>query len=94
VSAVLEEENSSSDWSVFPNPTSSSFTLSISDNSIQKAEITILATDGELISTQTKHFSLTDNRLTINELQTQPTGVYFIKIKSNQGIEILKVIKQ
>ena len=93
-SAISEEENSNLDWSIFPNPTTDNFRLSISDNTIQDAEITVLAANGKLISIQNKYFSSDENSLTINSLQTQSAGVYFIKIQSDKGIEILKIVKQ
>ena len=94
VSALAEEENVSSDWSVFPNPSSANFTLSISDDSIQDAEISIFTADGKMISTQKHKFSINQNRLVINQIATQNAGVYFLKIQSTQGTEVLKIVKQ
>ncbi|MGK0364638.1 MAG: serine protease [Saprospiraceae bacterium] len=94
MSAISEEENLSSGWFIFPNPTTDNFRLSIADSTVQEVEISILSADGKLISIQNKPFSSNQNSLTINSLQTQSAGVYFIKIQSVRGIEILKIVKQ
>ena len=93
-SAISVTESLLSNWSIFPNPTTGDFRISITDNTIQEAEISILAADGKLISLQKKQFSPTQNSLTINSLQNQTAGVYFVKILSNERIEVLKIVKQ
>ncbi len=93
-SAISENENTNSGWSVFPNPTTDIFRLHMADNTIRDVVISILAADGKMISTQKQSFSANENGLVIDNLTTQSAGVYFLKIQSTRGTEVLKVIKQ
>lgn len=94
VISISKEVSSTSDWFVYPNPTTNNFKISIADGTIQDVEISVLSANGKLISRQNKRFSSSQNSLIISSLQTQSAGVYFIKIQTERGTEVLKIIKQ
>ena len=94
INAIEDKENFNSNWSIFPNPISAEFTISLSTGIAKEAKISIFTAEGKMISSITKDFSPTQNSLTINSLQNQATGIYFVKIQSDEKIEILKVVKQ
>ena len=94
VSALEHQENINSIWSIFPNPVSDDFTISLSGGIAQEAKVSIFTSGGKQISTLTKSFFNSQNSLTINTLQSKPRGVYFVKIQYNEKTEVLKVVKQ
>ena len=94
INAVSEEKNENEVWSIYPNPTTDDFTISLEGETLNEAKISVFSADGKMISTITKNFSPTQNKLTIKSLQSQNTGVYFVKIQSNEKTKILKIVKQ
>ncbi|MDP2386666.1 MAG: T9SS type A sorting domain-containing protein [Bacteroidota bacterium] len=82
----IKEVNSLTGIKLYPNPTNSSFTISGVE---LKTTISIYNIIGELIkSTQT------EKNNTIIDLTDYSTGIYFIKIKNNDGEAIKKLIKE
>jgi len=73
--------------SVYPNPNSGEFTVEL-ENGLNK---TIDLTDitGRVILTE----STVNDKLNVN-INTLSNGVYFVKVKSNNSVEIIKLIKQ
>ncbi len=70
-------------FKLFPNPTSISFSIS---NNIDVTDILIYDVQGKL----TKQFDTRNNEYNIEDLSS---GLYFIKIKTNNREDILKLIK-
>jgi len=93
-SAISDSEKLNADWSIFPNPSSDIFTLSVVNIEIRNAEISLFTADGKLISNKNASFSPVNNDLIITDLKNQSAGVYFVKIQSNEKIDVLKIVKQ
>jgi len=80
-------ELTASDISIFPNPTTGKFQLTT--NNQQLSTITISNTLGEII------LEVKDIKTNAEiDLSNQPKGIYFLSIKSEQGIKTKKIIKQ
>jgi PKD repeat protein len=73
--------------SIYPNPVKQEFTINM--NSIQKATLEITDLAGKILIQQ----PLISNSTTINISGLQ-NGMYFIRIKSNEGTNILPLIKE
>ncbi|MES2836451.1 MAG: choice-of-anchor Q domain-containing protein [Bacteroidota bacterium] len=84
--SVKENEISKTILGVYPNPTNGDLTISASEE-MQLIEITDVV--GRVIYSEkpiaTKH--------TLN-LATEPRGVYFVKVSSKLGTDVVKIIKQ
>lgn len=84
--SIKEVKTSNLGFSVYPNPTNSDLTIR-ADATILQIEITDVV--GRIVYSEkpsaTKH--------TLN-LITQPRGVYFVKVSSKEGTDVIKIIKQ
>jgi len=74
--------------SVFPNPNNGEFTIVLINNGLSKI-IQVTNLDGKIVSESTS----TKDKVNVN-INHLTNGVYFVKILSNNSIEIVKVIKQ
>lgn len=86
LTAVSQISNLSSQISIYPNPTSGKFTL---NSKITEGEITIYNIQGERIYATT----LNSKQETIN-LSSQFSGIYFLHIKTPDGVAVKKLVKQ
>ncbi len=76
--------NNQNKFNVFPNPTSSNLFISQNEANIQKIEIvTMTGTIARTINTPKQEIDLT----------SLPKGMYLVKIYSNNGFEIKKILK-
>ncbi len=87
--AVGINDISNSKISVYPNPTNGQFTINLEassrPSSVSKIEITDIT--GKTI----KQLSIDNYQI---DISNQPTGIYFIKIQTNKGLFIRKIIKK
>jgi hypothetical protein len=70
---------------VYPDPATNNITI----ETPQKSEIEILNSKGQLI----KSLSANNNK-TIVDISSFSTGVYFLKVKTEKGIEVRKFVKE
>ena len=82
----IEEYNNDGNFTLFPNPTSSTFTITSTDKIETMKLYNIL---GELLITET----INNNQSTINISQFSK-GIYFAEIKTEKGIVRKKVVKE
>jgi hypothetical protein len=73
------------DLKIYPNPATNKITI----ESLQKATIEILNIQGQLLKTITT----TGNKTNI-DVSAFPIGMYFVKVKTEKGIEVKKFIKE
>ncbi len=78
---------------VFPNPTTGRFTIKLNNQKPTKAEIVLLNTTGRIIEKRVIELSTT-NHLIDFDIQKQPDGMYFIKVLTDAGSQIEKVVVQ
>ena len=86
---TLSENKPEKNIEISPNPNQGKFSIHL-DN--QKGhylidELTIVNSKGELI----RHFKNIPSKFDF-DLSKEPAGNYFIKVKTNQGTETLKII--
>jgi hypothetical protein len=78
-------------WVVYPNPISNHITLYKNTNNIQNdVEIAIYSIEGRLIQ---KWIKSDAQRIELNNIQSLPTGVFVLKIKSGNYSESIKLSK-
>lgn len=82
--AGITELSANSTVQVYPDPAAYSITI----ESPQKSEIELLNIRGQLIKSLVEN-----NNKTILDISTFPSGVYFLKIKTERGIELRKFLK-
>lgn len=73
--------------SIFPNPTAGVFTIE-SNTAISKT-IDVMDVTGRVILTNT----LKDGKINVN-ISNLSNGIYYVKIKSENAVEVIKVVKQ
>ncbi len=73
---------------MYPNPANDIVYLNV-PNLKGTATVSINSIDGSIVASTA--FSETKAQLSINKL---PNGVYFIKIKTHEGIAVRKLVKQ
>ena len=73
---------------IFPNPTTGTIYLDFSATDIRQATIQIYSMDGKMMQQQTVQGNLPQLRL------PDVAGVYILEIKTSEGIQHYKVIKE
>jgi hypothetical protein len=81
----ISELNNSLNISIFPNPSSDNTTI----EAPKKSTIEILNIEGQII----KSISADENHTTI-DISSFASGMYFVKIKSKEGIAVKKFVKE
>lgn len=84
ITTNINESNIESSISIFPNPSNGKFTLS---SEITKGEISIYNISGEKI-----HSSKPNSTKSEIDLSKEPNGIYFLQIKTTEGIANKKII--
>ena len=76
-------------FEIYPNPSNEQITIEAEKNNFKNVTVEIINTEGQLI----QKFSLQDSKTLIN-LNKLTGGVYTIKIKTDKGVVVKKLIKQ
>ncbi len=76
-------------FSIFPNPTSGQFTIKLNSNQTNYT-LAVYNVMGEQVYQSVLKSPLED--LGVINLSTQPDGMYFIYLKSDEGVEVGKVM--
>ncbi|SEQ09017.1 T9SS type A sorting domain-containing protein [Flavobacterium urocaniciphilum] len=78
---------------IYPNPFSESFTIDFKNLDVSNGKISLYNINGTEI--YSSNFSnVNNNTLTINELEKYATGIYFLKISSDNYLNTFKIIKK
>ncbi|PBQ30367.1 hypothetical protein CNR22_00845 [Sphingobacteriaceae bacterium] len=83
----LSKVNATSGIKLYPNPTAASFVVESNSTSVKTIEVVDLT--GRVILTNTN----SDLNTNIN-ISTFANGVYYVKVKSENATEVIKVVKQ
>lgn len=76
-------------FNIYPNPASSKLTLAITNNQLRINNIEILDITGQKV--QSIKLKGQSNRYTIN-VENLPTGIYFVKVQTERGTVVKKLI--
>ena len=77
---------------LFPNPTTSQFTLKVENELSGKVDIEILSANMEVVNT----FSFNKNTFAKSktlELKNQAPGLYFVKVRQGDAVGVFKIVK-
>ena len=77
--------------SLYPNPTKGAFTLQLNGKKTGRAEVTVTSESGVLIENRSVKTTATNQLLQFN-FAGKPSGIYFIKVVSEQGVQTSKVV--
>ncbi|MBX3328313.1 MAG: T9SS type A sorting domain-containing protein [Nitrospira sp.] len=73
---------------VYPNPSNGAFTIELNNGGLQKTLELFDLTGRKVLSNTTSNDKI---NLDVSELQN---GIYFLNVKSNTGVETVKIVKQ
>ncbi len=79
-------------FSIYPNPFNESFVLEIPEGTKGLLEISVTNILGQEV-VERKVYAATANRLQI-DMSNRPKGLYFVRIRSEAGNKVIKVIKR
>ncbi len=87
----IYEVSASDGITIFPNPTDNTITISIANNPIKENKIELNNLFGDII--YTNEISLSPNQKITIDIHTLPSGIYFLRMKTNNGNINKKIIK-
>lgn len=93
VVGVEEFQTIFGDISIFPNPSQGIYHLNIRDNKAKKVDIAITNLLGKDIYHFNDNINDLNNYQTIINIQSQPKGIYFVRITINNISKMIKIIK-
>lgn len=88
-----QPDDGSSKLSIFPNPARSIFTVQLNNYQAGKAEIILTSESGLIIEKRSVVIFSTKNNIQFN-MQSKAAGTYFIKVVTNDGVQISKIVVQ
>ena len=93
-SQSLMESTSTENLKIFPNPTTGQFSVQLNGNFGPKASILMVTETG--LTIESRSINLLDrnsfSKIDFN-LSGRPAGTYFIKVLTDKGVQVLKVVK-
>ena len=72
---------------VFPNPNTGEFTIELSNNSFKNIQIFDLM--GRIVFSE----SSLNNKIDVN-INSLANGIYYVRVQSNNSVEVIKIVKQ
>lgn len=92
VMVSINAENSNG-LSVYPNPFTTDYSVSLTANADGKAAIQLFDLQGRLVNAQTKDVTKGFNVMEVNNVENLHTGIYFVKITVDGESQMVKLIK-
>ena len=77
-------------FNLYPNPTTGNIFFSINSNERQQADIAVTDLTGRIIYSNSQKLSSGANSLQVN-ISDAPTGLYLLKVATNEGQKAFKV---
>lgn len=90
--ASVDENEGELNVSIYPNPSTGEFTVSVNDLNADKVTVSILTLAGQVVYNET--FNATSNSKKQININNQPKGVYFVQIIANDIRTVERIIKQ
>jgi Secretion system C-terminal sorting domain len=82
-------EEISENFTIYPNPTTGILTINTANKDVKELSIQVINLNGQVV----KREILRGVNPEMN-IQSLPTGLYFLKIKTGEGIGVAKILKQ
>ncbi len=91
---------------LYPNPANENLTISVTDAQLRIMDVSILDITGKQIMPSLKAIATNNEQITSSQtprndghlieinIKTLPAGLYFVKVKTNNGEIIRKFVKQ
>ena len=92
--AGLEQESIVTQFTVFPNPTSGKVKIQYTLKENSKISVEINDINGKMVTSMTLGEVSSGEHLIESDLSSESAGIYFVKLKTNQGYKILKIIRK
>ena len=83
ITSVSEVQSDANDFTIYPNPTSGEFSITLADN--VEATVDVVNMEGQIVTSQK-----VDESATIDKVLT--AGVYTVVVKSNGGVSTQRLI--
>ncbi len=77
---------------VSPNPVSSVLTFNFQNNKTEKVDVQILNEVGQIVFSEKRNILVGENNVSVN-VQKLPSGIYFLKLSSNERLSSQKFVK-
>ncbi len=77
---------------ISPNPVSNLLTFNFQNNKTEKVDIQILNEVGQVVYSEKRNIVIGENNVSVN-VQKLPSGVYFLKLSSNERLSSQKFVK-
>ncbi len=77
---------------ISPNPVSNLLTINFQNNKIEKVNVQILNDLGQVVYSEQKNIIVGENNMSLN-VQKLPSGMYFLKLSSNERLSSQKFMK-
>ena len=90
----INENNVIADITVFPNPFTSSITLTYPLELSSQVNIRMYDSYGRLVAEPVNEYQQKGEQNAVWQAENLPSGVYFIRLKTDKLVEVRKVIKQ
>ncbi len=87
--ATASQTDTGPGWSIYPNPTSETITIDVSNLPQQEFNVALYNMQGALIRSQ-KMVASQHNNLSLSD---QPSGIYFLRLIWDNGYRTIKIIK-
>jgi hypothetical protein len=90
---VRIQSDESNGLSVYPNPFTTDYSVSLTAVSEGKATIEMVDIQGKQVSIETRTLSKGVNVLPMNKLESLYNGIYLVKVTINGETQVLKLVK-
>ncbi len=77
---------------ISPNPVSNLLTFNFQNNKTEKVDVQILNEVGQVVYFENKNIVVGENNVSVN-VQKLPSGIYFLKLSSNERLSSQKFVK-
>jgi hypothetical protein len=79
--------------SVYPNPFTTDYAISLTANADAKATVELFNIQGKQVNVQTKNITKGFNVLQVTNIEALHSGIYFVKVTINGETQVMKLVK-
>lgn len=75
---------------VYPNPSNDAATLTLASTMQNKATVTVVAMNGQVINTQKVSLMAGENRINLSTAEL-PTGIYLVRVQTAESLQVIRL---